>query len=239
MGPTLSLDTNPAIGMGTLKYLSKQTQSMRRVTPGTTRGGRRGSGGRNNIRVEKDPLSQQRQSATGSRIEQLKNLLRDTGATVPKIRTEVGIIDVAANASAEKATANETHTKALIEEVDKRAKKLNQYENGQLSNAMTTGVDTISKAVTEKQIEEWNTRVLDNMELMNRMIASMKIQHPSQQQLMLINHDEEPTISITRKISRHPDDDGSNMNTTTPKIHMTNNDTMIERHKSPPKLTNG
>ena len=114
-----------------------------------------------------------------ARLEQLETLLRDTAATVTNIRTGEDIIDVVANTAAEKATANETQTKALIEKVDTHAKKLNQYENGQLSNAMATAVNTLSKAVAEKQIEEWNARVLDNMELMNRMIASMKIQHPS------------------------------------------------------------
>ena len=127
-----------------------------------------------------------------ARIQQLKTLLRDTAATVTNIRTEVDIIDVVANTAVEKATVNEKHTKALIEEVDTHANKLNQYENGQLSNAMAKAVTTLSKAVAEKQIEEWNARVLDNMELMNRMIASMKIQHPSQQLLILMTQDDYP-----------------------------------------------
>ena len=100
---------------------------------------------------------------------------------------------------------------------------------------MATAVNTLSKAVAE----EWNASVLDNMELMNRMIASMKLQHPSHQQLVLMNKDEDSTIPITGKIGRHPEDDGSHMNTTAPKIHKTNEGTTIGRHISPPKITNG
>ena len=35
MAPILSLDITSGIGMGTMKYISKQTQSMRRETNGT------------------------------------------------------------------------------------------------------------------------------------------------------------------------------------------------------------
>ena len=106
--------------------------------------------------MERDLQGQERQTATEARLDHHENLLRDTAATVTNIRTEVDIIDVAASTAAEKATANKTHTKALMEEVDTLAKKLNQYKNGQLSNAMATAVNTLSKAVAEKQIEEWN-----------------------------------------------------------------------------------
>ena len=70
---------------------------MRRGTPGSTKGGRGGKGGRNNIRGELDTQSQQRQLAMEEPIDQLENLLRDTTATVPNIRTEVDIIDVVEN----------------------------------------------------------------------------------------------------------------------------------------------
>ena len=92
-------------------------------------------------------------------------------------------------------------------------------KNGQLSNAMATAVNTLSKSLAERQIEKWNERELDNMELMIRMIASMKIQHPSQRQLRLMNQDEDSTFPKTGKIGRHPEYDGSHMNTTAPKIH--------------------
>ena len=59
------------------------------------------------------------------------------------------IIDLVTQTAAEEATANVTHTKAMIEEVDTHVKKLNQYENGKLSKTMTTAINKLSKAVAD------------------------------------------------------------------------------------------
>ena len=143
MEPTLSLDITPDTGMGTLKYLTKQAQLMRRGTTGATRAGRSGRGDRNSNRLDNDPQSQQRQKAMEARIEQLENLLQDTSVTVMDIKTAVNLIDVLGHTAAEKATENETHTKALDEEVGAHAAKLNEYENGKLSKATTTAVNKV------------------------------------------------------------------------------------------------
>ena len=49
-----------------------------------------------------------------------------------------------AQIAADKAIANEKHTKALIEEVDTRATKLNQYENGKIPKAMATALSKVA-----------------------------------------------------------------------------------------------
>ena len=64
---------------------------------------------------------------------QRDNLLRDITANTANIRTEEDIINVVAETVTEKAIANEIHTKALEEEVNTYASKLNEYKNGHLS----------------------------------------------------------------------------------------------------------
>ena len=47
--------------------------------------------------------------------------------------------------------------------------------------------------MAEKQIQAWNAKVLEYMEMMNNMIAEMKVNHLPQQQLMLRDEEKDPT----------------------------------------------
>ena len=95
-----------------------------------------------------------------------------------------------AHTSAEKAAANETHTKPLIEEVDTHAAKINQYENGKLSKAMIIAVNK----VVEKTIKTGNATALDNMNTMTAMISNLELVSTPAQQLMLVDEDEDTPI---------------------------------------------
>ena len=104
---------------------------------------------------------------------------------------------------------------------------------------LDSNFETLTLEIDTNSYSKYKNMKLQNMELMSRMITSMKIQHPSKHQLMPMNQDEDSTIPITGKMCRPPEGDGSHMNTTAPKINKTNQDTTIGRHRSPPKITNG
>ena len=65
----------------------------------------------------------------------------------------------------------------------------------------------------------------------------MQVLNPQQQQMMITNDDNQ--LPTTGPRNRHPEDDGSHMNSSAPKLQKSNNDTSIERHRSPPKSLDG
>ena len=73
----------------------------------------------------------------------------------------------------------------------------------------------------------------------NTIPANLQLLSLPEQQLMLMDEEEHIPNPIIGQRSRHPEDDSSYMNSTAAKIHKTNNDTMFERHRATPKLTDG
>ena len=67
------------------------------------------------------------------------------------------------------------------------------------------------------------------------MMTRMHIPNPHQQQMMIKYNNGDDQCPTTGPRNRHPEDDGSHMNSTASKLQKSNNDTPTERHRLPPK----